>query len=308
MVNDIHLLKKQGVVIQKIAQELLALKKGDTIPNVSFWQEELGVARGTVQNALNYLKDNQAVALQSKGRLGTNIEAIDYKLLQEYALTENIIGTMTLPYSIAYEGMATGLYEAFQQANIKMNLAYIRGSKERLQAIETRAFQFAVVSRFAAKQAKENGKPLDIVVDFGDYTYLSQHVLVYPKGTKKLMDGMKVGIDFSSLDHQLLTHEVVKDIKVQLVDILGYQMLPFIIEGKLDAGVWNSDEVEAKYDKILDYTVIEGTQQMKDMTAAVIICHQDNEPIKTMFQRLIDKEIVLHTQHDVKNGVLMPKY
>ena len=215
-------MKKKGVIINHLASDLLQLKKGDRMPSISEYQETYGVARGTVQNALNYLKTEGALTTKSHGHLGTFIEEIDYSILQEYALSEAILGTMTLPYSRLYEGLATGIYEEFNEHKIKLNLAYIRGSKERVRSITMKTYRFAVISKFAAKRAIQQGEPLEIVIDFGAQTYLSGHVLLLAnRNNDKIESGMRVAIDYSSLDQQMLTTESIQGKEVELIEMPG---------------------------------------------------------------------------------------
>ena len=68
MGNDMY--QKTGIVVNRLVQALLTRKMGDRIPSISEYQEKLGVSRGTIQNALNYLKEHEAVTLMSRGICG----------------------------------------------------------------------------------------------------------------------------------------------------------------------------------------------------------------------------------------------
>ena len=157
-------LMKKGQVINAIASDFLKKSVGDKVPSISEYQEDLEVARGTVQNAISYLKSEGAFKLISKGHQGSFISEINYEILQSYALSETVLGTMTLPYSKLYEGLATGIYEEFRNNHVLLNLGYIRGSKERIKAVTSKFYRFAIVSKFAAKQAVRNREPLEIAL------------------------------------------------------------------------------------------------------------------------------------------------
>ncbi|MHC5229003.1 GntR family transcriptional regulator YhfZ [Enterococcus sp. LJL99] len=302
-------LKKKGIIINYLASDLLQLKKGDRILSISDYQEKYDTARGTVQNALNYLKAEGAITLKSHGHLGTFIEAIDYSILQGYALSESILGTMTLPYSTLYEGMATGIYEAFKDHAINLNLAYIRGSKERIRSISNKTYRFAVVSRFAAKQAITQNEPLEIVVDFGEHTYLSEHILMFSSEDKKMIEtGMRVAIDYSSLDQQLLTQRLIEGKEVQLVEMQGHQIMHSLNRQLIDAGVWNYDEIRDKNYQTIHYSELHEGDLELDMSAAVIVCHEEDHSMKAVFQKSIDKNKILTIQSEVKNGTIIPRY
>ena len=57
------LYQKKGVTISNVASSLLSRNAGDRIPPISYYQEEYGVSRGTIQNAFRYLKEAGAVEL-----------------------------------------------------------------------------------------------------------------------------------------------------------------------------------------------------------------------------------------------------
>ena len=64
-------LMKKGQVINAIASDFLKKSVGDKVSSISEYQEELEVARGTVQNAISYLKNEGAFKLISKGHQGS---------------------------------------------------------------------------------------------------------------------------------------------------------------------------------------------------------------------------------------------
>ncbi|HCM88517.1 MULTISPECIES: GntR family transcriptional regulator YhfZ [Vagococcus] len=302
-------LTKKGVIINFLASDLLQLKKGDKMPSISEYQLAYDVARGTVQNALNYLKTEGAIVVKSHGHLGTFIEEINYAILQEYALSEAILGTMTLPYSRLYEGLATGIYEEFKEYNIKLNLAYIRGSKERIRSISMKTYRFAVVSKFAAERAIKQGDSLEIVVDFGEKTYLSEHVLLFSNIDKnEIENGMRVAIDYSSLDQQMLTKESIKDKEVKLIEMPGHQIIHSLKEGQIDAGIWNFDEIRDKNHDDLNYVTLANKELGQSMGTSVIVCHKEDSSMQAFFTKSFNRERVLSVQSQVKAGKLIPKY
>ena len=128
-----ELYQKTGIAVNYLAQDLLARKKGDRIPSISEYQEKLGVSRGTIQNGLNYLKERQAVILMSRGHMGTFIEFLDYRRLQECGFNKEILGSMPLPYSLCYQGLATALFQLMSP--YAFNLVYARGSGSRMKLL-----------------------------------------------------------------------------------------------------------------------------------------------------------------------------
>ncbi|OTO72493.1 MULTISPECIES: GntR family transcriptional regulator YhfZ [Enterococcus] len=302
-------LKKKGIVVNYLASDLLQKKKGDRVLSVSEYQRKFEVARGTVQNAWTFLKEIEAIKVKSHGHLGTFIEEIDYSILQEYALSDTILGTMTLPYSRLYEGLATGIYEVFKENNIKLNLAYIRGSKERVRSIANKTYRFAVVSKFAAEQAISNGEPIDVTLNFGKHSYLSEHVLLFrDKDQKKIEKDMKIAIDYSSIDQQMLTKTIIKDEQVKYVEMQGHQIISSLQNGQIDAGIWNFDEIRDKNHQGLYHVPLTESEMEQNMSTSVIITHKEDTSMRAFFQKSVDKEKILSIQKNVCDGKLIPQY
>ncbi|AZP04782.1 GntR family transcriptional regulator YhfZ [Jeotgalibaca ciconiae] len=301
--------QKKGLAIENIANELYQLKVGDRMPNIRDFQNELSLSRGTVQNALNFLKEEKAIKTESKGHLGTYLKEINYQILQNYISSSQLSATMPLPYSRLYEGFATGLYLAFREKNIKLNMAYIRGSEERIRAVEQEMFDFAVVSRFAAEYQIKKGHEIKTIMSFGDNSYLSRHVLIFRTGLEmKMRDGLRIGIDLDSLDHVLLTEEIIADFDIEKIELPSNQLIYALRESQIDVGVWNYDEIIDKGHEDVQYLEIEIQEHHRAMSEAVIICKKNNRLIPSTLRRMVSVKNVQDIQEKVKNGEITPRY
>ena len=304
--NEIFL-KKTGIIANHIASELLSLKKEDRLPIISDYQKQFGVSRGTVQNALNFLKEKGAIVCESRGQLGTFLVDIDYSILQAYAISGPVLGTMPLPYSKRYEGLATGLYTAFEQQDMRLNLAYIRGAKERIRLVCSDAYRFAIVSRFAAKEALSQGEPVQIAVDFGSQTYLSQHVLLFADPEKtEIEDGMRVGIDYNSHDQQSLIRSLTVGLDIELVEMPTHQLLQALQTGRVDTGIWNYDGIQDYQD--LNYVFLDLAPELRDMSAAVMLCKAEDSAMMAIIENNAILGEVLEVQKKVLSGEKIPNY
>lgn len=65
------LFSKNGLSTRKLANLLLAFQEGDRIPTVTELNDQIQLARGTVQNAIKLLQQCGAVELESHGKSGT---------------------------------------------------------------------------------------------------------------------------------------------------------------------------------------------------------------------------------------------
>lgn len=297
-----------GIAIQLLATDLYFYEVGDKISSISEFQSKYQLARGTVQNALAYFKENNIIQTESKGSQGTILTAVNKKQLRRLLTGNQLSGTMPLPYSKLYEGFATALYQRFQQNDIDLNMAYIRGSANRVEAVLDEKFDFGVLSRFAAEAAINDDNPIKIVLNFGSHTYLSKHVVVYRQSIEQPFDGMRIGIDYNSLDHVYLTQNFAKNTKVKEVFIPSNQLIYALRENQIDIGIWNYDEIVDKKIDDLYYHFIEPTEQIKKMAELVIICKKDNDMIESLIKEVIDVEDIISIQNKVKYGEITPRY
>ena len=159
MENDLlrPLISQQGKVVIAISKIFLNCKPGDKIERYQDYAARFQVGVGTVQAALKYLQDVEAINLSSKGHLGTFIAEINYPQLCALAGQDVIVGGMPLPYSRRYEGLATGLNKAFADANLGINLLFCRGSMNRIKTLIQGRYDFILLSKYACDSAIARG-------------------------------------------------------------------------------------------------------------------------------------------------------
>ncbi len=302
------LYQKIGIAVNRLAQDLLTRQEGDRIPSISEYQEKLQVSRGTIQNGLNYLKDSGAISLVSRGHLGTYIDKLDYRRLQECSFNKELLGSMPLPYSLSYQGLATALFQVLSP--YAFNLVYARGSESRLKLLSSDVCQFTVCSRYAAQEAIRCHSDIEIAVDLGPGTYLTRHVLIFrDPGKSQVESGMRIAYDRASLDHRHLTEIITAGVRgVQLVELKAHQTIRAIRSGEIDAGVWNLDEiVESGYE---DLNVVP-IRQFADSTAfssAVLVINRGDENMAQLLKRHINPNFVRSIQNDVKENRIPADY
>ncbi|MFV0479781.1 MAG: GntR family transcriptional regulator YhfZ [Anaerorhabdus sp.] len=301
------LFQKTGLIIGRVAQDLLSKKIGDRIDPIEVYVARYSVSRGTIQNALGFLKDNKAIKLWYRGHLGTFIEDINYMILQQFSFKINLVGIMPLPYSKLYEGLATALYTALKDCSLNFNLAYVRGSESRIELVMNHVHDFAICSRHAAEQSKKNGYPIKIVLGFGECSYLSKHVLIFKdKGKEKIQSGMRVGIDLNSFDQKDLTHLLTSEIDVEYVNIHSHQAISSVMEGSIDVSVWNLDEIlEKRYNEL---NVVEIDESTSEFSEAVIVIREDDISVEKLLLKHIEIANVCEIQKKVQKGYLVPSY
>ena len=304
----VKLMQKNGIMVMNLAKEFINYNVGERICTVAKYSEKYDTARGTIQSALKFLQQNRAIDLDARGHLGTFLTFINYERLLEFADIKAIVGVMPLPYSKLYEGLATGLYKTFLSNKLPSSIAYMRGANSRLDALQAGRYDFAVISKLAADYSINEGANIEIVMNFGQYTYVKEHALIFNKPScSSIINGMKIGIDRTSIDHYLLTLSQCEGKKVELIDLPYNQIVAKVLCGDLDAAVWNIDEInERKID--IKYYALENDKFHKEDTEAVMVVDKYKSEISSILKNFLNKDEILVWQNKVLTGEITPNY
>ncbi|QIK70396.1 hypothetical protein G7062_08830 [Erysipelothrix sp. HDW6C] len=307
MSSKISLLTKNAVAIEIIAKDFIFTDVGQKIKTVSQFESMIDVARGTIQNSIKVLTQSGAVVLESRGQLGTFIRKKNLKTLLEFAGISFLIGVMPLPYSRLYEGLSTGLLFAMENnLNIPVNMAYMRGAQRRIQMILNQRYDFAIVSKFAALKYIQENNTIEIIKEFGVSSYLSNHVIMFSdSGSSAITDGMRIGIDYDSIDQASLTKKACEGKDVTFIQVSYTQLLNKLKSGDIDATVWNGDEIDAS---IRNIHTIGLSLENDDNTIAVVVIDSNRQELKKLINDLLNIDEVIHIQKQVVDGDIIPSY
>ncbi|MBQ7888214.1 MAG: transporter substrate-binding domain-containing protein [Erysipelotrichaceae bacterium] len=301
------LFSKNGIATYTLARELLKYNVGDKIPTVSELSETFDLARGTVQSAIKCLQQSDAVRIESKGHVGSYLVKKNTTVLLEFAGISSIVGVMPLPYSKRYEGLASGLLVTMENHyNIPASMAFMRGAKNRISMLISNRYDFAIVSRTAAEEMIREYDNILVVMSFGPYSYLSEHVIIF-KNDKftSIKDGMRIGIDYDSLDQRYLTEKVCEGKNVEYVSVDYSRVLERVLNGDVDAAVWNKDEIIDKYIKV-NYKELKGYGTTAN--EAVMVVSKDESELVPLLRNIIDPTTVVNIQKLVLEGKIIPSY
>ena len=302
-----NLLSKVGSTTATLSRLFICLDPMDKIKTVTEFSKQLKVSRGTIQNSIRFLTDLDAIKRDSRVHLGIYfIEKDVMKLLQISGLNY-IIGAMPLPYSKRYEGLSTAIIQSIENnLDIPINMSYMRGSKNRIEMLLSGRYDFAITSKFAALDAINDNSELEIVKEFGLYSYLSGHVLMYiDKNFVEIEDGMVAAIDSDSVDQERLTMLACKEKKIDFIYTTYSQLTKNLETSKIDFAIWNGDELKNKHSNIM-------TKQLdvndSINTIAVIIIDKKRIEIKKIIEDYIDVNFVKDIQKKVVENKIIPKY
>lgn len=82
------LLQKSGLATLQVAQILAGLEPGERIPTVTELSEQCDMARGNIQIALNNLKQNGIIQLESQGRTERSLPTLIIWRWRSIAVTQ----------------------------------------------------------------------------------------------------------------------------------------------------------------------------------------------------------------------------
>lgn len=307
MLQPGKLMQKVGIMIQTLAGKFIPMQAGDRIPTIEDLTREYKLSRGTIQTALNLLQEDQAVQFQARGHMGTFITAIDRPKLLELSGIKTVVGVMPLPYSKKYEGLATGLYTTLQDKGLSVALAFMHGSNYRLDGLLQGRYDFAVMSQLTAQYYIERGENISVIENFGKFTYVGKHVLLTRDDYAGAFENCKVGIDHSSVDQKTLTQSFFAGKQVEYVPLIYSQIVPFLSMGRIDAAVWNLDDIDLAGNH-LRFELLDKKKINLVDTEAVIVCKKDDPRIDQIIRQLLEKDKVLEIQKSVIEGKILPKY
>lgn len=304
-----NLYSKNGLAAKEIAKMLIPIEKGNRIPRIDDFAQKLSLGRGTVQGGLNVLENMHAVEIESRGHLGSYLINKDEYLLKEVAGVNSYLGAMPLPYSKLYEGLATGLIEVSDKKLNRINLAYMRGAKKRIEALKARRCDFVVMSGLAAEDEMKEDNTLQIIQSFGPFTYVSSHkVFLANSKNDRIKDGMRVGIDYTSTDQSKLTLLECEGKNVEFIPVNYMQLFEQLLNGSIDAAVWNSDEIKAAEKlKRIDFHSEQANLLSEKASTSVILMEKEREDIGEYLTEL-DTRRVTEIQKMVLDNKKLPHY
>ncbi|MFI9630090.1 GntR family transcriptional regulator YhfZ [Streptomyces sp. NPDC052042] len=308
---DERLLTRNGLAARQLAVSLLDHDEDARLPSLRDLRKELGVGAGTVQAAFQLLEEAGAIETAARGHLGTFLVRADRALLWRLSGLGTLLAAMPLPYSRRYEGLATGLRAAFEQAGAPFAVTFMRGAHTRVSALLEGKVDFVVLSRFAADRLMAE-HPLELVADLGPSTYVGAHGVLVRHGVDVASSGLRVAVDRSSKDLELLTERTFEErADVRWVEASYMQLRDLFARGEVDASVWNLDEVQGRMGDEVDALPL-GDEITRELSlrnsCAAIVGRADDTRALSAVRRALDFTVVTTLQDAVLRGERIPSY
>ncbi|WP_326618249.1 GntR family transcriptional regulator [Streptomyces decoyicus] len=287
---------------------------GARLPRVRDVAELLGVGNGTVQSALRLLEEAGAIKTVARGHLGTFLVGSDRAALWRLSGLGAVQAAMPLPHSRRFEGLATGLRAAFEEAGAPFALTFLRGAAARLTALAEGRAELAVLSRFAADRLTGR-QAVELIADLGPGTYVGAHALVLRPGVTLGSPGLRIAVDDASEDQRMLAERVFAHRPgVAWVPCSALQVREALAQGRADATVWNLDEVPGQLGSEVQVLPL-GDELTRDLavrhTSAALIGRTGEATgagALAAVRDAVDLSVVTAVQGEVLRGERVPAY
>lgn len=297
-------MSRNGLAAMQLSRQILALPVGAQLPRARDIAAELNCGNGTVQAGLQLLEQAGAIRTTSHGRLGTTLDVADRSLLWELGGMQTLTMSMPLPYSRRYEGLASGFLAAFKEAGIPFDLLYLRGSRGRLHTLVQGSIDIAVTSGLAFDLQRDE-VPVQELVDLGPRTYVGGHGIVLALGKELSTPGLRVAVDHASADQTHLVESVFGGRDVTFVETFYSQLDDEFAAGRIDATVWNVDEIDQHLHAAVTVQELPDTERN---THAVLAVREGTKRVPRALFDDLDLDLVRTVLDDVLAGRRFPAY
>ena len=277
------------------------------VPTVRELVREHRSSLASIHAAISRLEAAGAIELERRGRLGAFLVSRSIGPLWTAAESGPLVVSLPLASSQRYEALATAIKQLLTKAGLEVFLIFVRGSRQRLQAVREGRCHLAVMSSFAA--AELCGPEDRMVLELGPNSYNTGHRVF--SSPAEPHQPMRVIVDRHSADQQLLTALEFGESGVDLLPAMTGQITRLLINGQADAAVWTSDEMQATHlEGILDRPLADSVRARvgdSDTRAALVGRAADGDLLGAVLAHLTPTEVV-RIQHEVMSGRLVPEY
>ena len=292
-----------------LAKRLIQLDEGQRLPSIRKLASSTHMSVGSVSTVLNDLQDMGAVEIQKRGHLGSVVVKLSLGDLWNLMEQGPLVIAMTLPMHRRFEGLATGVKRALEQAGIETYLIFIRGSRTRLKALDENRCHVALMSGLAADELR--GKDHTILLTLPPGSWVSNYCIFYrelPPGEDR---PLRVAVDPDSFDHRRLTDLVFagQAIEQRLAPFVQFSRL--MKNAEVDATVWTSDQEEA----YLGPGILQKPLSQKAMhlvgeksISAAFVSRSDSDALQAVLKAAIDPAQIIEIQSKIAADEMIPEY
>jgi hypothetical protein len=296
-------------IVPALARQFLAeLELGSRLPTVRALAREHRSSNSSVHAAIGRLEQGGAIGIETRGRAGAFLVQRSIERLWAMTRTGPLVIALPLASSPRYEALATAIKQMMTNAGLEVILMFVRGSRQRLQAVREGRCHLAAMSSFAATAlcAADDA----VVMELLPNSYNTGHRVFYTPGA----DGarpLRVVVDRHSADQQLLSALEFEDAQVLALPAMGGQIARMLESGQADAAVWTIDEMQTRWPAgVLDRPLSPSLRERvgdRD-TRAVLVGKSVDAAVLRSVCAAMDPAQIERIQLDVLAGRTVPEY
>jgi hypothetical protein len=296
-------------IVPELARRFLMAPDPPTrVPTVRQLVDEHRSSLASIHAAIGRLEGAGAIEVDRRGRLGAFLVSRSVGRLWAAAESGPLVVSLPLASSLRYEALATAIKQLLANAGLEVFLIFVRGSRQRLQAVREGRCHLAVMSSFAAVELC--GPDDRVVGELAPNSYNTGHRVFYSAASPG-RHHLRVIVDRHSADQQLLTGLEFAGADIELVPAMTGQITRLLAGGLADAAVWTSDEMEAtRLDGILDRPLAPSVRaRVGDTdTRAALVGRAAEAGVMHAVVAQVDAAEVARIQTDVMSGKVVPEY
>jgi hypothetical protein len=294
---------------RRLATYLLQLDEGRRLPSVRDITAGTGASIGSASKALTSLESLGAVRINRRGHLGSFVVERSLGELWKIAEREPIVIAMTSPSNPRFEGLATALKAQFTVAGVACYIICVRGAAQRLQALREHRCHVAIMSALAAAKLGQDTE--EVVLTLPAMSWVSHHRLYYRPKQGESPDRLRVAIDRTSPDHEHLTELVFAGSDVEFKQVSAWQIHRLLAEGKVDAAVWDTDDMDAHPGHLcLSEPLPDDVRRIvgEANTSAALIIRRGSTSVRAVAHAVLCSDAIMTIQQQVMHGEIAPEF
>lgn len=292
-----------------LAEYLIQTEKGQDLPSIRELSASSRMSVGSVSSALRELQRIGAVGIRRRGHLGSVVESVSLSVLWNLIGQRPLVVALSLPMHRRFEGLATGLKMALENAGIEAYLIFIRGSKTRLKALKENRCHVAVMSGLAADElcSKEN----EILLRLPAGSWISEYSVFYRSDAWKPGRLPRVAVDPDSFDQQRLTELEFAGEAVEFRASSFIQFSHLLKHGDVDAVIWNKDQEDSYFGPVISHRAL--SEKVTNLvgeksTSAAFLARAGDESVRAILRGAVRPDEIMEIQRRVVAGEMIPQY
>ena len=295
-------------IVRELARRFLTAPEPPfRLPTIRELAHDHGSSLASVHAAMGRLEEAGAIKLETRGRLGAFLVQRSVGRLWATAEAGPLVISLPLASSPRYEALATAIKQLLTASGLEVFLIFVRGSRQRLQAVREGRCHLTAMSSFAASELC--GPEDDVVLELGSNSYNTGHRVFYSAANPDPRP-VRVIVDQHSADQQLLTGLEFSGADVTMVPAMPAQITRLLTNGGADAAVWTIDEMQVgRPPGILDRPLGPAVREKigDRMTWAVLVGRAADAAIMHAVTAPIESGAVAQIESDVMAGRVLPE-